>query len=815
MHPYRKFCLFLILFSILQKSEAQVNLNNGLVSWLPFSGTMNDASGNANNGVPQGTTYTTDRFGAAGQAVFLNGINEFITLNDAMGQFSSTPFSIVLWIQPSAEKYSCLIGKRNFGPTNSQQYQLSLFRPAFGLFSGITSNALPCPGDLTLDVMNVTNYPSEFCINTWHNIIITFDGRFQRMYFDGVLVDETPSSFPAMQQCNADIRLGNWWSGDPLSYFGKMDDFRWYNRVINSDEILALAGDKGPDLVNTADFIQERSACSPSNITFTNVSPNLNTNVLWRFGDGNISRTSNSITHTYQAPGLYPVTLIINENDACSDAVTKLIDMSLTPADVIVTPDTIVCVDDSFRLRAIPAQMYCWSPAILQSTKPNDPSGSLTIQSSQNLDLVVVPDAFNIVRNGDFELGNQDFTSEYGFTAQRSGDAQFGIVTNPRNWFSAVVCSTCVDHTGANGGRLLVVNGSTDTTLNLWCQTISVAPNRSYTFSFWVNKYATPDLATVGLYIDNIKMISVDDGNNNPGIWQQYSFDWNSGSKQSINFCIRLTGNSATGNLLGIDDISIKEKVFRQESIRISVAGGPPLQVSPDTMVCQGQSVQLSVTGGFNNSWSPSMGLSDPNSATPLARPNVTTKYYVVSDAGACSSEDSVLVVVNPNPVLVAPADRGVCEGDSVQLVIAGAITYEWFPAAGLDDPLSSTPIAFPSATTNYLVKGTDDNGCADTAGVKVTVFPKSGLFIPNAFTPNNDGRNDCFRIPNSGGSGSFELAIFDRYGERVFYTRDPAVCWDGRFKNQDLPIGSYTYYLNMATSCEVIRRKGLVSIIR
>jgi gliding motility-associated-like protein len=186
-----------------------------------------------------------------------------------------------------------------------------------------------------------------------------------------------------------------------------------------------------------------------------------------------------------------------------------------------------------------------------------------------------------------------------------------------------------------------------------------------------------------------------------------------------------------------------------------------------------------------------------------------------VSDAGACSSKDSVLVVVNPNPILVGPAQEQICEGDSVQLTISGATTYTWSPASGLSNLLISSPIAFPSETISYLVTGTNDNGCTDTALIKVIVFSKSGLFIPNAFTPNNDGKNDCFRIPNAEGGTSYELAVFDRYGERVFFSRNPSECWNGRFKGTELPVGTYAYYLNLTTSCEVIRKKGLINLIR
>ena len=62
MFSFRKHCLFFIFLFGYSVAHAQIDLNNGLVTWLPFSGTMNDASGNGNTGLPQGTSYTADRF---------------------------------------------------------------------------------------------------------------------------------------------------------------------------------------------------------------------------------------------------------------------------------------------------------------------------------------------------------------------------------------------------------------------------------------------------------------------------------------------------------------------------------------------------------------------------------------------------------------------------------------------------------------------------------------------------------------------------------------------------------------------------------
>jgi gliding motility-associated-like protein len=240
------------------------------------------------------------------------------------------------------------------------------------------------------------------------------------------------------------------------------------------------------------------------------------------------------------------------------------------------------------------------------------------------------------------------------------------------------------------------------------------------------------------------------------------------------------------------------------------------IEASGDAGICPGGSTQLSVAGGADYTWYPAEGLSNVLIANPVASPLRTTRYYVRSGvAGSCAAIDSVLVTVIDPPSLQVTANTSVCAGNSVTLNASGGLTYEWTPAEGLSDPGVANPVATPDATTVYTVRSTGNGGCSAEASVEVTVTPKGKVYVPNAFTPNGDGLNDCFSVTGAAGATRFELSIYNRLGEKVFATSDPAVCWDGRYKGVLQPSGTFVYYLNMESSCGPAKSKGTVMLIR
>ncbi|MEZ4774228.1 MAG: gliding motility-associated C-terminal domain-containing protein [Bacteroidia bacterium] len=145
----------------------------------------------------------------------------------------------------------------------------------------------------------------------------------------------------------------------------------------------------------------------------------------------------------------------------------------------------------------------------------------------------------------------------------------------------------------------------------------------------------------------------------------------------------------------------------------------------PDQVICSGDSVTISASGGITYSWSPATGLSNPNIANPKASPATTTTYTVtVVNSLGCVDTDQLTVTVNPLPTVSAGANTAICIGGSTQLNATGAVNYVWSPATGLSSSTVANPTANPTTTTTYTVTGTDANGCVNTASMTLTVNP-------------------------------------------------------------------------------------------
>lgn len=256
------------------------------------------------------------------------------------------------------------------------------------------------------------------------------------------------------------------------------------------------------------------------------------------------------------------------------------------------------------------------------------------------------------------------------------------------------------------------------------------------------------------------------------------------------------------------------------DSVRVDVRQPNTFNISPSTPVCIGDSVQLAANGGDIYNWSPASNLSNTNLANPLAYPTNTTSYDVTITDTLCNISQTLTttVVVNPLPVLTTSKSNDVdCSNATSQLNVSGAIQYAWMPSGTLNNAAIQNPIASPSTTTNYIVTGKDINGCSNTDSITVLVTAaNSGNYLmPNAFTPNNDGINDCFGIKNWGPVTDLEFSVYNRWGERVFYTTDPNSCWNGNYKATAQIPGVYSYVINAKNACGIIKRSGIVTLVR
>jgi gliding motility-associated-like protein len=253
------------------------------------------------------------------------------------------------------------------------------------------------------------------------------------------------------------------------------------------------------------------------------------------------------------------------------------------------------------------------------------------------------------------------------------------------------------------------------------------------------------------------------------------------------------------------------------DSVDIFVRSANTFSINPPDAVCLKDSIQLFAGGGDIYQWTPG-GMSIPN---PLVSPNTTTMYSVQITDTLCnnSSNLSTIITVFPLPNVLANKLNDIdCFNSSARLTASGAMQYSWTPLSGLNNPTIPNPFATVTLPTQYIVKGTDINGCInyDSVTVNITADNKGTYLMPTGFTPNNDGLNDCYGVKFWGIITELDFRIYNRWGEIIFHTNKPGECWNGSYKGLPQDPAVFVYFIKAKTTCEnYIFRKGTFVLIR
>jgi gliding motility-associated-like protein len=257
------------------------------------------------------------------------------------------------------------------------------------------------------------------------------------------------------------------------------------------------------------------------------------------------------------------------------------------------------------------------------------------------------------------------------------------------------------------------------------------------------------------------------------------------------------------------------------DSVNVQVRPYPAFSTSGNQSVCENDEILLSASGGTSYQWSPASQVTDPFAASTNGKPSSSSTIFsvhIIDDVCSFDTTITMNVVVNPNPVVTIVKSTDInCENPTAQLKASGADSYLWTPFAHLDNATSSSPIAAIDTTTTYTVTGFTNAGCTSTASVLINV-DKGGVprfVLPNSFTPNGDGLNDCFGIKRWGNAQINQFYIYNRSGQIVFQTKNPAECWNGRFKGIVQPGGGYIYIIDATTFCGRVQRKGMLLLVR
>lgn len=191
--------------------------------------------------------------------------------------------------------------------------------------------------------------------------------------------------------------------------------------------------------------------------------------------------------------------------------------------------------------------------------------------------------------------------------------------------------------------------------------------------------------------------------------------------------------------------------------------------------------------------------------------------YFYVSPGGQYCPGDTMqtnISVIDKFEIYAGP-DIYLTVGKSKKLMASSfeAISYEWQPHKGLDNPYIVNPRVSTEEDTYYAVTGTDQYGCKYSDTLLVTVLPQ--LFIPNSFTPNSDGINDNWYIEGLSEYPGFTLYIYSTDNFELFKSSDPNERWDGTYKGKLMPMGNYIYTVKFEDETSFGSIMGKFSILR
>lgn len=260
------------------------------------------------------------------------------------------------------------------------------------------------------------------------------------------------------------------------------------------------------------------------------------------------------------------------------------------------------------------------------------------------------------------------------------------------------------------------------------------------------------------------------------------------------------------------------------DNVTITTVPYPVADAGPPQSICYNTTAQLNGSHNGNSfSWSPVSYLDNPTILNPVSSPPRTTQYVLSSlDNQGCPKpgRDTVTITVLPRVRAFAGRDTTVVVGQPLLFKGSGGVSYVWSPPSYLSNPNIANPVAVYGSEVDsirYQLTVSDAAGCVDSAFIKVTVFKTNPyVFVPTAFTPNNDGRNDVISPIAVGVQQINNFSIYNRWGQLVFTTTINGKGWDGRIGGVLQSNGVFVWMVNAVDyTGKTIFLKGTVALIR
>lgn len=530
-------------------------------------------------------------------------------------------------------------------------------------------------------------------------------------------------------------------------------------------------------------------------------------NVLWIFGDPGSggANTSNlyTPTHVFTGPGSYTVKLVFDYNCG-TDTTTQTITIAPGPT-LSVTGNLNLCEGQSTTLTASGANNYTWTgngPAITGSVLVANPPGSgAPVYTVTGFGSGGCPGISTVTLN----VLPKPLLTISGNTAVCDGST--GTI-------SLSGASSYTWSTGSNSPEISVPSANAAYTVSATAQNGCVGVYTINTIS-----QALPTISVNSATTCEGKPVSLT-ASGNPAAGIAYS--WFPGGQ---------TGNVITVSPSSTTTYSVTGTLNGCSTATTNVVTVNPLDPSVmifsyNTPVCMNQTLSapqrakdFSGGGNFFSTagiyLNPASGQINPSQSAP----GIYLVAYTLAQLDCKAGGQFITQLeILPVPVLTLSPFIKVAPGESATLSVSGGKSYQWVLSPELSCSDCADPVVTPMESKAYCVS-TVEGSCKASACIYVEVNCDTGFdfSMPNAFTPDGNNWNDKFCIQGwSACIKSFEVSIFNRWGENVFRSTDPKFCWDGTYKGKLLDADVFVYRISATyRDNKVVSKNGNISLIR
>lgn len=581
------------------------------------------------------------------------------------------------------------------------------------------------------------------------------------------------------------------------------------------------------------------TVCVGSPTTFSDLSTGAPSSWMWDFGDGNTSTNGPVVQNTYAGPGSYLVSLIVDGGTAnCTDQVFHVVTVSdVVNADMQFNDTT--CVNSNVVFTDISTitqgNIVAWTwdfgdGSPLDNSQNTNHTYStagiytvtLSVESSGGCISTISQDLYV------FELPSAQFTANTPCEGQatdfidQSTSGSGNIVT----WDWTFGDGSPNDNT-QNPSHIYAMAGNYNVTLlisdDIGCQSLA---SQNVTIYPQPNAAFTNDTVCGGLPVSFTDLSTVTND-----IIVDWHWNFNDGGTQNVqnpshvfntssdSFPVTLVVTTSLGCIDSVTQTIFTHPVVDFDFAPLTTAGCPALTV-------EFEDLSTTSSGATIINW-----LWDFDDGTFSFAQNPTHvftdegDYYValtVTTLEGCVYSDTLTYPITVFPKPIAGFSMDASEVSIFDPVVEftdesiDAIDWEWEFGDNTYSNLTN-PLHEYSDTGWFTITQIVYNayGCSDTAEDYVHVSPEFAFYVPNAFTPNNDGVNDFF-IGKGFGYIEYNFLIFDRWGNKILDTKDDNVSWDGTYNGKDAPMDVYVWkvvILDVNREQHVLR--GHVTLVR